>query len=59
MSDTAFVVTARVKEYNRDAGLRTDGEFVDALNEKIGEILDQAHERARDNGRGTVRPHDL
>lgn len=60
MSKTAnFVVTARVKEFNSEAGFRSDGELVDAVNEKVEEMLIQAQHRASENGRSTVRPQDL
>ncbi len=54
-----FAVTARVKEYVRKKGLRSDGELVDELNVVIQETLDNAIMRAEDNGRATVRPSDL
>lgn len=59
MSETAFVRVSTVKEFNKEAGYRSDGELIDALNEKVGEILTAAQERAETNGRSTVRPGDL
>lgn len=60
MTQTAnFVVTARIKEHNSVAGLRSDGGLVEAVNEKVQEMLDAAQERAKLNGRSTVRPQDL
>lgn len=54
-----FAVTARVKEYIRQKGMRSDGDLVAELNVVIEETLDNAVMRAEDNGRATVRPGDL
>jgi histone H3/H4 len=35
------------------------GEFYDALNAKVRELIAAAEKRALANGRKTVRPHDL
>ena len=53
------VVGSKVKEVIREAGLRSDGELVQAVSDKVYEMLDEAIERARANRRGTVRPYDL
>ncbi len=53
------VVGSKVKEVVRDAGLRSDGELVPAVSEKVHELLQAAIHRCRENGRSTVRPHDL
>ena len=53
------VVGSKVKEVVREAGLRSDGELVQALNEKVLRLLRQAIKRAKANKRGTVRPYDL
>jgi histone H3/H4 len=59
MSQTAFVRVSAVKEFNRQNEFRTDGELVDAVNQKIEQMLSAAQERAAANGRSTVRPYDL
>lgn len=53
------VVASKVKEFIRSQELRSDGDLVQAVSDKVHEMLDSAVERCRDNKRGTVRPHDL
>ncbi len=52
-------VASRVQGLIREAGLRVDGNLVDALNGHVQAILKEGMEKARANGRSTVRPHDL
>jgi len=53
------VVGSKVKEVIRSAGLRSDGELVQAVSDQVHEMLEQAILRAKSNKRGTVRPYDL
>jgi histone H3/H4 len=53
------VVGSKVKDVVRNAGLRSDGELVQAVSEKVHELLEAAIARAEQNKRGTVRPYDL
>jgi len=53
------VVGSKVKEVIKEAGLRSDGELVQAVSDKVHELLDAAIARCKGNKRGTVRPHDL
>ena len=53
------VVGSKVKDVVREAGLRSDGELVQAVSEKVHEILQAAINRCTNNGRSTVRPYDL
>lgn len=53
------VVGSKVKEVIREAGLQSDGELVQAVSDKVYELLDIAIARATANGRSTVRPYDL
>ncbi|MCH9686768.1 MAG: hypothetical protein K0V04_35370 [Deltaproteobacteria bacterium] len=53
------VVGSKVKDVVRSAGLRSDGELVQAVSDKVHDILEAAIARAQANKRGTVRPHDL
>lgn len=53
------VVGSKVKDVVREAGLRSDGELVQAVSEKVHELLTAAIARCTANGRSTVRPHDL
>lgn len=54
-----IVVGSKVKQVVRDAGLRSDGELVSAVSEKVHDMLVEAIQRCTSNGRSTVRPHDL
>ena len=54
-----LVVGSKVKEVIREAGLRSDGELVQAISDKVHEMLEAATGRATSNGRSTVRPYDL
>ncbi len=53
------VVGSKVKDVVREAGLRSDGELVQAVSDKVHEILQAAIGRCTSNGRSTVRPYDL
>ena len=53
------VVGSKVNEVVRAAGLRSDGELVSAVSDKVHEMLAEAIARCTSNGRSTVRPHDL
>src|SRR5690606_41834433 len=53
------VVGSKVKEVVRAAGLRSDGELVSAVSDKVHEMLTEAIARCTSNGRSTVRTHDL
>jgi len=53
------VVGSKVKEVIREAGLRSDGDLVQAVSDEVHALLREAIKRARSNNRSTVRPHDL
>jgi hypothetical protein len=54
-----LVVGSKVKEVIREAELRSDGDLIQAVSEKVHELLAAAIHRAKENKRGTVRPYDL
>lgn len=58
MADS-LVVQSKVKEAVKAQGLRMDSSFPDALNAKINKLVEAAAKRAKENGRGTLRPYDL
>lgn len=58
-SDVQLVVASRIKEAARAGDVRVAGDFADAFNAEVNEVLTRAIERARTNGRSTVRPGDL
>ena len=53
------VVGSKVKDVVRNAGLRSDGDLVQAVSDSVHDLLEAAINRAQQNKRGTVRPYDL
>ena len=53
------VINSKLKDVIREAGLRSDGDIAQAVSDKVHEMLEAAIERAKSNGRQTVRPCDL
>ncbi len=58
-SPASLSVASRVKDVVKNAGLRSDGSLGEAVNGHLQSMLSEAIDRARANGRSTVRPHDL
>ena len=56
MSDL-LVVKAKVKEFAK--GMNVAGDFAEALSEKVAGLIKDAAQRAKDNGRATVKARDL
>jgi histone H3/H4 len=54
-----LVVESSVKELISGMELRTAGDFAEALNAKVAEIIEQAAARCKGNDRQTVRAADL
>ncbi len=54
-----FVVGSKVKDAVRKAGLRTAGDALDALNAEVAQVIRRAVDRAKSNGRQTIRPSDF
>lgn len=54
-----LVVTSKLKDAIKGHELRMDSSLPDAVDEKIKKILADGAKRARENGRSTLRPHDL
>ncbi len=54
-----IVMSGRMRSVIGSAGLRSDGELVQAVSDKVHEILEDAIHRCTSNGRSTVRPYDL
>jgi len=52
-----LVVRSKVKAAAK--GMRMSGDFMDALDKKVAEIIADAARRAKGNGRATIRPIDL
>ena len=52
-----LVVKAKIKSIV--PGFNVSGDFADALNKKVEELVKKSAERAESNGRRTVMPKDL
>lgn len=58
MADS-LVVQSKLKEAVKGLDLRMDSSLPDAVNEQVNALLKDAAKRAKENGRGTLRPYDL
>ncbi len=54
-----LVVASKVKNYIKSKKMMTSSDALDALNEKIYSVLDDAVVRTKANKRSTVKPQDL
>ncbi|MDZ7798175.1 MAG: hypothetical protein U5L76_01005 [Patescibacteria group bacterium] len=54
-----LVVGSKVKEAIKAKGCHTSGELIDALDQKVASLLNDACERTQANKRSTVKPQDL
>lgn len=54
-----LVVGSKIKELVAKEGLRSSGDLTDALSKYLAEKIRRAIERAKANGRQTLRPEDL
>jgi histone H3/H4 len=59
MAKEMLVVGTKVKNYVKEKGLMSAAELLDALNESVYDLLDDAIERAQANGRKTVKGRDV
>ncbi|MBI2076390.1 MAG: DUF1931 domain-containing protein [Candidatus Aenigmarchaeota archaeon] len=55
----ALTVASQVKEVIKKSEMNCAGDFCDALDKKVEEIVNNAVSRAKSNDRKTVRPGDL
>jgi histone H3/H4 len=54
-----LVVGTKVKDVVKGSGLQSSGELIEAISGKVHDLLTAAIARASENGRKTVRAHDL
>lgn len=54
-----LVVGSKVKDAIKDQGCNTAGDAVDALSKVVEALVKKAADRAKANGRKTVRPEDF
>lgn len=52
-----LVVRSKIKDYSE--GLNVAGDFADALSKVVEQKIKRAVERAKANGRKTLKPQDL
>ncbi|MEL6543936.1 MAG: hypothetical protein AAFQ82_04880 [Myxococcota bacterium] len=53
------VVGSKVKETVKALGCQSSGDLIEAVSDHVHDMLEAAVERAKQNGRATVRPYDL
>ena len=53
------VVASKIKDAVKDAGCQSSGDLVEAISERVHDMIEASVERAKQNGRATVRPYDL
>ena len=58
-SKEILIVGSKMKDVVKSSGCMSSGDLIEALSEKVHQILADAAARAKDNGRSTVRPYDL
>jgi hypothetical protein len=59
MAKEALVVGSKVKALIKSKKCLTSGDLLDALTDKVSAMVVAATDRAKKNGRSTVRAHDL
>jgi len=58
-SKEMLVVGSKMKDVVKAAGCMSSGDLIEAVSAKVHEMLAGATERAKGNGRSTVRRYDL
>ena len=60
MADETLVVASKLKSYIRDkSGMNTSASVLTALSDRIRGLCDEAIERAKSDGRKTVKDRDF
>jgi histone H3/H4 len=54
-----LVVTSKVKKFNKSKKFLTSSDSIQALNDKIYKLLEDAHTRTKANRRSTIKPQDF
>jgi hypothetical protein len=58
-SKEILIVGSKMKDVVKSAGCMSSSDLIEALSEKVHQMLADAATRAKGNGRSTVRPYDL
>ncbi|OGQ91772.1 MAG: hypothetical protein A2289_12020 [Deltaproteobacteria bacterium RIFOXYA12_FULL_58_15] len=54
-----LVVASKLKDTVKAHKCQSSGDLVEAVSDKIHEMLEMAAKRAKENGRATIRKYDL
>ena len=54
-----LVVGSKMKDVVKGAGCQSSGDLIQAVSDRVHALLERAVNRAKSNGRATVRPYDL
>ncbi len=57
--EAILVVGSKVKEVVKGNDMQSSGELIEAISNRVHELVEAACKRASDNGRKTVRAYDL
>ena len=58
-SREVLVVGSKMKDVVKGSGCQSSGDLIEAVSNKVHDLLEAAVKRAKENGRATVRPYDL
>jgi hypothetical protein len=58
-SREVLVVGSKMKDVVRSSGCQSSGDLIQAVSDRVHDLLAAAVKRAKENGRATVRPYDL
>lgn len=59
MAKEMVLVGSKVKNYIKEKGMMSSSDMLDALNDRVHEMLDRAADRAQENNRKTVQAKDV
>ena len=59
MAKDMLLVASKTKEALKGSGYNVSGDTLDALNEHVYWLIEQAQKRCEANGRKTIRPYDI
>ena len=59
MAKETLVVVSKVKDFVKEQGLQTSETAVEAISDAVRELLTKAIERAKANGRQTIKDRDI
>ena len=59
MAEAILIVQSKVKEFVKGKGCQTSATAIEALSNKVKDLLNEAVERAKSNNRATVKDRDI